>query len=329
MDGERVARFLIRCVFTMFAEDVGLLPGKPFQSALETFEVGGGGGYTPNRLTDNALRGHAGTFDVDGFARGLTALWRAMDRGDVFGWQKLLRFNGHFFARCGSPPAQLRQTSPSLPRRRRQTGGTSSPPSSARCSRGRWTPGSATGWARSTRRANTWSAWCARRWTCPCASAGRRCRRTWRSSWPRKKTAAGKKKDRDAALGELRDFHAWLRGLRFLDPACGSGNFLYVTLHMVKRLELEVLRAIEEITGNPELGIDEVGPAQFHGIEVKPWAREIAELTLWIGYHQFWMEHHKGVNPPEPVLEDTGTLEQRDAVLAWDEIVEVPREVAP
>jgi hypothetical protein len=93
---------------------------------------------------------------------------------------------------------------------------------------------------------------------------------------------------------------------------------------MVKRLELEVLRAIEEITGNPELGLDEVGPWQFHGIEIKPWAREIAELTLWIGYHQFWMEHHKGVNPPEPVLEDTGTLEQRDAVLDWDEIVEVP-----
>jgi hypothetical protein len=141
--------------------------------------------------------------------------------------------------------------------------------------------------------------------------------------------ATGKKKDAKAALKELRDFHAWLRGLRFLDPACGSGNFLYVCLHLVKRLELEVLRAIEEITGNPDLQIEEVGPWQFHGIEVKPWAREIAELTLWIGYHQFWMEHHKGVNPPEPVLKDTGTLELRDAVLAWDEIVEVPEKSRP
>ncbi|HEU0053313.1 MAG TPA: type IIL restriction-modification enzyme MmeI [Longimicrobium sp.] len=42
IDGERVARFLMRCVFTMFAEDVGLLPGRPFQSALEMFESGGG-----------------------------------------------------------------------------------------------------------------------------------------------------------------------------------------------------------------------------------------------------------------------------------------------
>jgi hypothetical protein len=141
--------------------------------------------------------------------------------------------------------------------------------------------------------------------------------------------ATGKKKDAKAALKELRDFHTWMRGLRFLDPACGSGNFLYVCLHLVKRVELEVLREIEEITGNPDLQIEEVGPWQFHGIEVKPWAREIAELTLWIGYHQFWAEHHKGVNPPEPVLKDTGTLELRDAVLAWDEIVEDPARSRP
>lgn len=141
--------------------------------------------------------------------------------------------------------------------------------------------------------------------------------------------ATGKKKNANAALKELRDFHTWMRGLRFMDPACGSGNFLYVCLHLVKRVELEVLRAIEEITGNPDLQIEEVGPWQFHGIEVKAWAREIAELTLWIGYHQFWMEHHKGVNPPEPVLKDTGTLELRDAVLAWDEIVEVPEKSRP
>jgi hypothetical protein len=142
-------------------------------------------------------------------------------------------------------------------------------------------------------------------------------------------TGTGRKKDRDTALGRLREFHTWMRGLRFLDPACGSGNFLYVTLNMVKRVELEVLHAIDEITGNPELRIDDVGPRQFHGIEVKPWAREIAELTLWIGYHQFFKEHHKGVNPPEPVLQDTGTLELRDAVLEWDEIVEIPEKSRP
>lgn len=54
------------------------------------------------------------------------------------------------------------------------------------------------------------------------------------------------------ALERLRGFHEWLRGLQFLDPACGSGNFLYVTLDLVKQIEYEVLRGIEERLGrNP------------------------------------------------------------------------------
>src|SRR5205085_6369860 len=93
---------------------------------------------------------------------------------------------------------------------------------------------------------------------------------------------AGKKKD---AERELRSFHDWMKGLRFLDPACGSGNFLYVTMHLVKRIELEVLRELDAVTGKHELLFDEVHPRQFHGIEIKRWAREITELVLWIGYH--------------------------------------------
>src|SRR6185312_13692990 len=81
--------------------------------------------------------------------------------------------------------------------------------------------------------------------------------------------------------------------------------------------------------GQGGLVLDEVHPRQFHGIEVKPWAREIAELTLWIGYHQFWRESHGGRTPPDPILEDTGTIECRDAVLAWDEIVHRPERDRP
>ncbi|HEU0053314.1 MAG TPA: DNA methyltransferase [Longimicrobium sp.] len=246
-----------------------------------------------------------------------------MDRGDVFGWKQLLRFNGHFFADAEVLPlvasdlavlheaaqADWRYVEPTIfgtlltraldPKERHRLGAEYTPREYVE---------------RVVRQ--TVDVPLRERWAPVQAHAA-------------ELAASKRKKDRDVALGELRAFHKWLRGLRFLDPACGSGNFLYVTLHTVKRLELEVLRAIEEITGNPELGIEEVGPWQFHGIEIKPWAREIAELTLWIGYHQFWMEHHKGVNPPEPVLQDTGTLEQRDAVLAWDEIVEIPEKSRP
>ena len=301
MDGERVARFLIRCVFTMFAEDVGLLQGKPFQQIIEE-----------NRK------------DPEEFRLAMEDLWQKMDRGERFGAKKLLRFNGHFFHEAEAlelTPADLgvladaaaadwKQVEPTIfgtlltraldPKERHRLGAEYTPREYVE---------------RVVRQ--TVDVPLRERWAPVQAHAA-------------ELTASRKKKDRDAALGELRGFHKWLRGLRFLDPACGSGNFLYVTLHMVKRLELEVLRAIEEITGNPELGIEEVGPWQFHGIEIKPWAREIAELTLWIGYHQFWMEHHKGVNPPEPVLKDTGTLELRDAVLAWDgDPVEDPAKSRP
>ncbi|MBP6571548.1 MAG: class I SAM-dependent DNA methyltransferase, partial [Gemmatimonadales bacterium] len=117
---------------------------------------------------------------------------------------------------------------------------------------------------------------------------------------------------------------------RFLDPACGSGNFLYVTMAAVKRIELEVLRELARLHGGQEgLVLDEVHPRQFHGIEVNWWAREIAELTLWIGYHQFWREAHGGRTPPVPILEDTGTIECRDAILAWDAMVHRPEKDRP
>ena len=300
LEGERVARFLMRCVFTMFAEDVGLLADKPFQTAINDYQN-----------------------DPEEFAAVMTELWKAMDAGTRFGLRRLLRFNGHFFADAEALPldradmavladaarADWRQVEPTIfgtlltraldAKERHRLGAEYTPREYVE---------------RVVRQ--TVDVPLRERWAPVQAHAA-------------ELAASKRKKDRDAALGELRGFHAWLRGLRFLDPACGSGNFLYVTLHLVKRLELEVLRAIEEITGNPELGIEEVGPWQFHGIEIKPWAREIAELTLWIGYHQFWQEHHKGVNPPEPVLKDTGTLELRDAVLAWDEIVEVPEKSRP
>ncbi|MFN2335299.1 MAG: hypothetical protein ABR550_12860, partial [Wenzhouxiangellaceae bacterium] len=59
------------------------------------------------------------------------------------------------------------------------------------------------------------------------------------------------------------------------------------------------------------------------------WAREVAELCLWVGYHQWWKKTHQHTQPPEPVLQDTGTLQHRDAVLAWDEIREVPEKSRP
>lgn len=62
-----------------------------------------------------------------------------------------------------------------------------------------------------------------------------------------------------------------------------------------------------------------VTPEQFHGIEIKPWAKEITELVLWIGWLQ-WQIRTRGwkSHPDEPVLRDYHNIECRDAVLAYD-----------
>ncbi|MGH7593659.1 MAG: DNA methyltransferase, partial [Gemmatimonadales bacterium] len=303
-DQERVARFLMRCVFCFFAEDVELLPKGLFKETLERSRTLG-----RPEVVEQAL----------------TSLWRTMDTGGMFGSSLLHRFNGHFFKTVEALPLEPADVTlmieaagfdwshvePSIfgtllvraldAAERHRLGAEYTPreyierlvePTVVEPIRERWTAVQAV---------------------------------------VLQLEATTKKKDRESAIQQLRDFHAWLRSLSFLDPACGSGNFLYVTMAAVKRIELEVIHEIERVGGKEqkEAILDEVHPRQFYGIEIKPWAREIAELTLWIGYHQFWREAHGGRTPPDPILEDTGTIQCRDAVLAYDSIVHRPEKDRP
>ena len=111
--------------------------------------------------------------------------------------------------------------------------------------------------------------------------------------------------------------------MRVLDPACGSGNFLYVTLRLLKDLEREAIR-----WGGERLGITEefpqVGPHNVIGIEISPYAKELAGVSIWIGQIQ-WMRDHGYGFPKKPVLQPLDNIEQRDAILARDaEGVPVP-----
>lgn len=286
---EEVARFLMRVVFSCFAEDIGLLPADSFRQTI----------------TEAGLNGSPKEFQ-----EAVEGMWRMMDVGGRVGPFKFLKFNGHFFKEATALPltrlelglleeaakADWSEVEPAIfgtlltraldPEERHRLGAEYTPRAFIE---------------RVVR--PTIEEPVVERWTAVQAEVLHL-------------TDSGKAKDRTAAEQRLRDFHAWMRGLTVLDPACGSGNFLYVAMHMLKRIELEVLRAIEVVTEHRDLRLAEIGPWQFKGIEVKPWAREIAELTLWIGFHQFWREHHD-VQPPEPILQDTGTLECRDAVLSW------------
>ncbi|MCY3920246.1 MAG: class I SAM-dependent DNA methyltransferase, partial [Chloroflexi bacterium] len=113
-----------------------------------------------------------------------------------------------------------------------------------------------------------------------------------------------------------RAFLGRLRAVRVLDPACGSGNFLYVTLRLLKDLEFEAIR-----WGGARLGVTgefpRLGPANLLGIEINPYAKELAGVSIWVGQFQWMIEHGYGF-PEDPVLQPLDNIELRDAILARD-----------
>jgi type II restriction/modification system DNA methylase subunit YeeA len=116
---------------------------------------------------------------------------------------------------------------------------------------------------------------------------------------------------RDAFAAKLTGFRDELRAVRILDPACGSGNFLYIALENLLALENEV------IAYGVERGLSgqwpEITPDQLLGLEINEYAREIAQVVIWIGYLQ-WMIGH-GFGFKQPVLDPLETIRLQDALL--------------
>jgi hypothetical protein len=293
-DPERVATFLMRCLFTMFAEDVGLLPEQLFREALEKYWI------PKPRL----------------FPAGVTTLWKAMNDGSPFGFLgSLQRFNGGLFADQQALPL----TRPQLQRLKEAADSNWADVEPAIF-------GTLLERALDAKERRRLGA----HFT-PRAYVERLVRPTLeeplRADWDlvqaevRALVESGKVEE---AKKVVRAFLGRLTRIRVLDPACGSGNFLYVSLDLFKRLESEVLGLLHDLGETQDLleiqGAT-VTPEQFRGIEVKRWAREITELVLWIGYLQWQVRARGGAAAiPEPVLSDYGNIEHRDAVLAFDRI---------
>lgn len=123
------------------------------------------------------------------------------------------------------------------------------------------------------------------------------------------------------ARRQVKDFLHRLCTLRVLDPACGSANFLYVTLEHLKRLEGEVLNQLGAL-GDTQDALDLAGETvtlqQLRGVELNERAAALAELVLWIGYLQWHIRTNGRAGVAEPVVHDYGNIEHRDAVLAYD-----------
>ncbi len=103
---------------------------------------------------------------------------------------------------------------------------------------------------------------------------------------------------------------------RVLDPACGSGNFLFVALKQLLDLEKALIVAMGDLQLTPPF--PRVSPEQLHGIEINEYAHELAQITVWIGYIQ-WLRDNGFGQPSEPILKPLDTIRRMDAVLAFDE----------
>ncbi|WP_299867165.1 DNA methyltransferase [uncultured Hoeflea sp.] len=308
-DAKDVAEFLMRCLFTMFAEDVGLLPEKSFEKLL--FD-----------LKDRP----------DQFVPAMEYLWKVMNEG---GYEPrmmapLKKFNGGLFAQSRALPLDAdgiselyiaskrdwRDVEPAIfgtlleraldPRERSKLG------------------------AHYTPRAYV------ERLVIPTIIE------PLRADWEVAQSATQdllSKGDERGALRTIQAFHRQICTTRVLDPACGTGNFLYVSLELMKRLEGEVLQMIAELGGQPsryvdhpeEAGIGAIGqrlartggrftvdPHQFYGLELNPRAVPIADLVLWIGYIKNQVKTSGVDSIQAPVLDAYGTIRHQDAILAYD-----------
>ena len=307
---EPVAAFLTRCLFCMFAEDVGLLPKA----------ADGQGAFV------HLVRTHRD--DPATLQQMLRVLWTDMDKGGFSPAlaRHVLRFNGKLFKGSGNAAYVL-------PLSRDQIDGLLDAATS------NWREVEPAIFGTLLERAlDPDERHALGAHYTPRAYVERLVLPTvvepLRADWADAQAAAlllaneantldGKKRDDKLteARAEIRRFHHQLCTTRVLDPACGSGNFLYVTLEHLKRLEGEVLNQLEALgEQQTRLGFEgeTVTPKQLLGIEINERAAALAELVLWIGYLQWHIRTFGNSSVAEPVIHDYGNIEHRDAVLAYD-----------
>jgi type II restriction/modification system DNA methylase subunit YeeA len=143
----------------------------------------------------------------------------------------------------------------------------------------------------------------------------------WAREWETAKAALTKQVDRakktvsEAAKQRYFAFLERLANFKVLDPACGSGNFLYLSLRGLKDFERRLIHEAEAI-GLPQQ-FPRVGPESVLGIEVNPYAAELARVTIWIGEIQWMIENGFGASK-NPILKPLNQIECRDAILNSD-----------
>jgi type II restriction/modification system DNA methylase subunit YeeA len=286
----QTAHFLIQCVFCMFAEDARLLPEKLFETVLDKSNPDG----------------------AKAQAR-LSELFTAMRRGGDFALETIPYFNGGLFEQIEVPPLTTEDVVQLLDAARMGWGeiepailGTLferglNPDMRSQLGAHYTDPATILKLIRPVIEAPLLAEWQAVK--------------TQIAALLEKHAKGGKgsKGARDDAQNLFIRFIQRVKTYRVLDPACGSGNFLYLALKTLKDLEHRANLEAESLGLHRELVI-ESSPANVLGIELNPYAAELARVTVWIGEIQ-WMLTHGYALRRDPILQPLDHIENRDAVL--------------
>ena len=291
VEPSRAAHYLVQLLFCLFAEDVGLLPNRVFSRMVEF------GTRQPARFQEQARE-----------------LLEAMNTGGDAGYEVIPRFNGGLFRTVDAqeltaPEIAILHAAAALdwsavepaifgtlfersldPNKRSQLG------------------------AHYTGRHDI------ERVVDPVVMTP--LRRRWeevraeadelKARWDEATTTQTRANRRAAFAQKIGAFLDELAAVRILDPACGSGNFLYVALERLLTLEKEVM-TYRANNGLP-MGLPLIRPTQVLGLEINEYAQELAQVAIWIGYLQ-WMITNGFTGISEPVLDPLETITLQDALL--------------
>ena len=137
-----------------------------------------------------------------------------------------------------------------------------------------------------------------------------------REEWIETQLGASRSTNESALVETLQSFVDRIGAVRVLDPACGSGNFLYVTLNLLHQLEREVMRwGIEHGASTIE---PRVHPRQMLGIELDEYAHQLASVVVWIGHIQNGTRSGANLRERDPILDPLDNIECRNAVVSQD-----------
>ena len=291
---EEVAHFVNRLVFCMFAEDVDLLPNKLFQKAME-----------------RSLR------EPDRAQKYLSDLFTAMQTGGEFGLDDIPWFNGGLFDSADALPLDRDDVEAAVAAAKLNWADIDPSILGTLFERG----------LDPSKRSQLGAHYTDRdkilmivrpviidpleaEWAELKARIAEEMEKSRAAKSPGAQTQAYNR-----AAKAHSDFIEKLANFRVLDPACGSGNFLYLSLKALKDIEHKA-NVEAEALGLPR-GFPRVGPEAVKGIEINPYAAELARVSIWIGEIQ-WMRANGFEASRDPILKSLNNIECRDAVLNPD-----------